>query len=509
MFKLFITLNIRLWWRSIKSSEIAAIAFYSLFLMLVFSQVIGVALTLLFVPGLDAVQRAYPWLTNDVQTTIHIAFINGIWFSQLFFTKNTRLRLSDNRKLLALGMPLNTLAGYLNLTGFFHPMNLLFHAFWLIYLGLMTDHILQMVAVSLFVVVNYGLISLFKWKFKLLPGQNLKLVNSILLLIVISLLVFVPTVNLQQLISENSPAMNSLLFWLSFTPGSWIYEIPSISMPLILITIFTILAFVLNRHLYSQTQQALLTPVASSVDNSPVSRLKLFKKWLGIEGGKYLFTVWSHSYTKTQLLLTFFIPAIYIIIMNDGTTAGLFTVAMFLSFIPAFFLMLLFTNMFGFENRELLLSLQSPTPTDVILKERVYTALKVSFLGFFIAMCFVPLFFDTFIDVIQIWLAMIFVSQCVLHFVIKSAINNYKKIEDVGLMSVSNPVIPASITFICMFIILFMGLLSFFVIESYQWIHIITIFLLNIILAVYFIKKLNRIETLFKSKIIKHLWNEL
>ncbi len=220
MFKLFITLNFRLWWRSIKSSEIAAIAFYSLFLMLVFSQVIGVALTLLFAPGLDAVQRAYPWLTNDVQTTIHIAFINGIWFSQLFFTKNTRLRLSDNRKLLALGMPLNTLAGYLNLTGFFHPMNLLFHAFWLIYLGLMTDHILQMVAVSLFVVVNYGLISLFKWKFKLLPGQNLKLVNSILLLIVISLLVFVPTVNLQQLISENSPAMNSLLFWLSFTPGS-------------------------------------------------------------------------------------------------------------------------------------------------------------------------------------------------------------------------------------------------------------------------------------------------
>ncbi len=252
-----------------------------------------------------------------------------------------------------------------------------------------------------------------------------------------------------------------------------------------------------------------MTPVASSVDNSPVSRLKLFKKWLGIEGGKYLFTVWSHSYTKTQLLLTFFIPAIYIIIMNDGTTAGLFTVAMFLSFIPAFFLMLLFTNMFGFENRELLLSLQSPTPTDVILKERVYTALKVSFLGFFIAMCFVPLFFDTFIDVIQIWLAMIFVSQSVLHFVIKSAINNYKKIEDVGLMSVSNPVIPASITFICMFIILFMGLLSFFVIESYQWIHIITIFLLNIILAVYFIKKLNRIEILFKSKIIKHLWNEL
>lgn len=509
MFKLFITLNVRLWWRSIRSSEIAAIVFYSVFLLLVFSQIIGVALALLFAPSLDSVQIAYPWLTTAVQDSIHIVFINGIWFSQLFFTKNTRLRLADNRKLLALGMPLDTLAGYLNLSGFFHPMNLLFHAFWLIYLGLMTDTTLQMISVSLFVVVNYGLISLFKWKFKLLPGQNLKLVNGLLLLIVVSLLVFVPRIDLQEIISENSPVMDSLLFWMSFTPGSWIYKIPVSNMPLNLIAFFTVLAFVLNRHLYSQTQQALLTPVASGPDHSSISRLKLFKKWMGLEGGKFLFTVWNHSYTKTQLLLTFFIPAIYIIIMNDGTTAGLFTVAMFLSFIPAFFLMLLFTNMFGFENRELLLSLQSPTPTQTIITERIYSALKVSGVGFFIAMCFVPLFYDTFLSVLQIWLAMLFVSLGVLHFVIKSAMNNYKKIEDVGLMSVSNPVMPASITFVCMFIIMLMGLLSYFIIENYQWIHISSIFLLNIILALHFIRKLKLIESVFKLKIINSLWNEL
>lgn len=513
MVNLFITLNVRLWWRSLKGNELAAIIFYSLFLLLVFSQFIGVAITLLFAPDLEIVRETYPWLTENVQLAIHLIFINAIWVTQVFFTKISRLRLPDNRKLLALGMPVNKLAHYLNAAGFLHPMNILFHLFWLVYLGLMTTSAWHFVGVVLFILVNYGLISSFKWQFKMVKSDKLKVVNGILGLTIFSLLIFVPTVTPGEFMVDPEVFTSYLLTWLHYTPGFLIYylaaELTSTLSIAGVITGLALLLIFLNSNLIYQTRMALLTPLAGSSQASEPSYLAFFKKWLGLEGGKYIYNVWNHSYTKTQLAISFLIPAFYIVLMSDGTLTGNFIVVMFLTLLPAFFLMLLITNMFGFENRELLLSLQGPSSVSYIIKERVKSAVKLSAVTFVFVVLFVPLFYHSIPSILQIILAIAFVLQAILLFVMKSSINNYKKIEDVGLMSVSNPVIPASITFICMFIILLLGGFSFIVIEQFQWVHISALLFINIGLATIFMSKVKRIEKSFKSKIIPQLWNEL
>jgi hypothetical protein len=230
---------------------------------------------------------------------------------------------------------------------------------------------------------------------------------------------------------------------------------------------------------------------------------------MGIQGGKYIFNVWNHSYTKTQLIISFFIPAFYIITVSDHSAAGDFMVAMFLSLVPAFILMLLVTNLFGFENRELLLSLQSPVSLRDIVHSRIYSALKVVMVPFIFVLLFVPVFFRSVPAVLQITFAIALVCQFIFLFVIKSSINNYKKIENIGLMSVSNPVVPAYITFTCMFIIVLIGVVSFIEFGRYQWIHIALLALANAGLSVHLYKKINRIEKPFKLNVLPQLWNEL
>ncbi|MDX1592063.1 MAG: hypothetical protein R3283_08870, partial [Balneolaceae bacterium] len=109
MLREFARLNTILWWRSLQSVEVAAILFYSLFLLLILGQFIGVAITLIIAPDITAVRETYPWYTQEVNLMFNLIFINLLWLNQVFFTKISRLRLTDNRKLLGLGMPLKRL----------------------------------------------------------------------------------------------------------------------------------------------------------------------------------------------------------------------------------------------------------------------------------------------------------------------------------------------------------------------------------------------------------------
>jgi hypothetical protein len=96
-----------------------------------------------------------------------------------------------------------------------------------------------------------------------------------------------------------------------------------------------------------------------------------------------------------------------------------------------------------------------------------------------------------------------------MHYIMSSSINNYKKIEAVSVMSVSNPVLPASITFTSVFIVTILGLFTFIIIEQYIWYHISAILLINIFLLIFLIKKLRSVAQPFKEKVIPRLWNEL
>ena len=260
----------------------------------------------------------------------------------------------------------------------------------------------------------------------------------------------------------------------------------------------------LHQDMYLNTKKALLTPAQTSSKRSK-SHLASFTKWLGHEGGKYFYTVWSHKYSKIQLLITYIFVFPYIILLGDGT----YIIGVFLTLIPIIFLMVLMTNMYGFENRELLLSLQLPMKVNDIVSQRIYAALLVTLGGASIVLIAVPIFIESIPVMIQTHLGIFLIALIFLHYILSSSINNYSKIEEVSVMSVSNPVLPASVTFSSVFIVMILGVFTFLVIENYVWYHILTLFILNILMGISLRKKMKSLEGPFKQKVIPKLWNEL
>jgi len=188
---------------------------------------------------------------------------------------------------------------------------------------------------------------------------------------------------------------------------------------------------------------------------------------------------------------------------------GTFMTSVLLMLIPMTFMLISMTNMFGFENRELLLSLQAPTQPDYVFKQRVYSSLKAILIGILLVSIFVPFLYDTWLTMLQVVLGMFIISLLFMHYLIKSPIENYKKIEEVSLMSVSNPVVPASISFISMGIVFIAGLFVFIVMGSYQWIHVIILVICNILLSFSLARRVNRLTKSLHSTLINRLWNEL
>lgn len=512
MFQLFITLNLRLWWHSLKKTEIGAILLSSVFFLLILGQFLGVAITLLFAGDVEAVRETYPWFTPDVQTALHLVFINLLWMSQLVFTKISRLRLHDNRKLLALGMPVRKLAFLINFAGILHPVNLLFSGFWLFYLGLMTSSAWQFLVIVLFIPVNYGIISTLKWRFKLFSSAHSKWMTGVWGISFFFLLILFSYLNLDSL-SQNPQEIVRHLSWLHYTPGGLIYFLaagPASPASLIAAAGMLFVSLVmLNRELIHQTKTALLTPAAAAAHPKNSLYLSFFKKWLGPAGGKYFHAVWSHSYAKSQLLLTFLIPFLYFSISHDGSSFGNYFVAAGLGFVPVMFFMTLLINPFGFENRELLLSLQSPVPVGTIIRERIHTAIKIGFVTILLVLIPIPWLYSSPAMMVQVALGIFFISLAVLYFVIRNCFQNYKKIEQVSLFSMSNPVLPASIIYTGMFILFLLGGFCFVPYRPYQWIQIIILVCLSAGLIFILHKKKEELVNLFKSNMIPKLWNEL
>lgn len=509
MLKLFSTLNMKLWWRSLQGVEVAAILFYSAFIIVATGQFFGVILVLLFTSNIEQFQSLYPWLTEEVHLFANLLFVNAFWCTQVFFTKISRLRINENRKLLSFGMPVKKLTYYLNIAGFMHPLNLIFQLFWLIYLVFMAQTLVQHVAVGLLVLVNYGLITSVKWRFRIFTADRFKTVSGVTLLMLIFLLVLASNVNFKTYFSSPQAAAQTLTDWLYYTPGYIFYYIgSSLSGAVeqaVVVGVLFVLAFLLNRDLFLKTQASLLSPVKTTSNTESKSKLSRFMKWLGREGGKYFFTVWNHRYSKIQLLITYIFVIPYVVLLGNTT----YIIGVLLTLIPIIYLMVMLTNMFGFENRELLLSLQMPVKRKTIVTQRIIAAVLVSLAGSSIVFILVPLFVDTVQIMIQVHLGILTICLVFLYYIMTSCIENYKKIEEVSVMSVSNPVLPISMSFSAMFIVMILGLFTFFVFEGYIWFHILALICLDLILGVILIRKINSMPKLFQTKVIPKLWNEL
>lgn len=512
MFKLFVKLNSTLWWRDLRKVELAAILFYSFFLLVVIGQFMVIVLSLLFAPESEAVQQVYPWVNEQVLLAIHLAFANALWLSQTFFTKLNRLRMQDNRKLLAMGMPIRRLCNYLNLAGFFHPLNMLFHFFWLVYLGFMVSSWFHMLAVVMFIIANYGLIYSFKWRFKVFTSERLKVLNGIFGLILLLMIAVAPYYDFPQITADPQGTANMVIAWLQYTPGALFFflanNIVSVQALAAAVLFLSVLIYLIHIDLYQHAKNALLRPVRNGSSGDEPKSLSRFLSWFGNEGGKYLYYVWHHPYSRTQILMILIIIP-YLIYAGEILRVGPFMTSVLLMLIPMTFMLITTTNIFGFENRELLLSLQAPVEPDTVFRQRIYSAMKATLFGIFLVTLFLPILYDSWLTMLQVLLGMVAIAFVFLHYLIKSPVDNYKRIEEVSLMSVSNPVVPASISFISISIVFIAGLFVFIVIEPYQWLHVILLMIGNTALSISLFKRIKQESDRIHSSMINRLWNEL
>ncbi|TVQ05069.1 MAG: hypothetical protein EA359_04165 [Balneolaceae bacterium] len=509
MLRLFAEINAKIWWRSIQGIELAAMIFYSIFILIVAGQFMGLLIILLFTDDIEFAQQFYPWITGDIQYFVHLVFVNVLWINQVFFTKINRFNLNENRKLLTYGFGVNRLSKYLNFAGFLHPLNLLFTFFWLTYSSFLAESALQITASVLLILANYAVLNSIKWRFRIFSVERFKYVSAVVITIVVFFMLIIHYHDYSPYLFSPAVAAESFTPWLIYTPGYvffYVFAVESNTAILIfIICTLSFLLFLLMKDMIMNTKAALLTPVQQSSHKVKKSKLSNFIYWLGHEGGKYFFTVWSHKYSKIQLLITYVFVIPYIVILGDG----IYVIGVFLTLIPVIFLLVMLTNLFGFENRELLLSLQLPVKIEYLVKQRLNAALLITLAGSSIVLILVPVFITDITVMIQVHMGIILISLVFLHYIMKSSIDNYKKIEEVSVMSVSNPVLPASVTFTSVFIVMILGVFTFIVFERFIWYHISVLFVVNIFLYLSLRKKLLSVYEPFKEKVIPKLWNEL
>lgn len=516
MVRLFIDFNLKTWWRSLKGSDLAIALFFSAFLLLIFAQVIQFVIILMRAETISAVREIYPWVDDNVLLVTHLLLINSMLFIQFIYTKVSRLQLTENRKLLGLGMPFKYINRYLNAAGFLNPINLLFHLFWMIYLGLMVTSQLQLLLVLIFIPLFYGICMSIKWWFRELFEKLsgwLAAIGYIMLFVLY--LFFVFSITGMELVTDDlQEIFAGMVSWLVYTPGYLVYllfsDARSVLQVSLLIALLAIALFIIAKELQRQTAATLKSPLSSGKPGNTKSYFPWYKKLFGHEGGKSQYYIWSHPYARMQMATAFIFPVMFLYVAaTAGDDSFQFMTSMFLALVPAMALILMLTNLYGFENRELLLSIQLPVTLKELIWQKIKAVIKVA--GFFLllALLVLPFYVSNPVTYLQQSAAIFFIFLFYLNFKITSSFRHYKKIEKVSLFALSSPIIPQSVSFFIFITIILFGILLFPVIESIQWLHILLILAGVAFLFFSIVRKLGKLDITFRKQLIPKLWNEL
>src|SRR6056297_1672927 len=142
MLRKLIYLNWSAFMNRLTTLQTFLMAGYIIFLLILFSNLIGSALVIVFFDQSAMVAEQLPWLTSSVHQLIILIFANVLWMLHFSFTSTRLLNMQENRKLLAYGYPVKKLSWHLNLMGFFHPLNLIYNLTWLVFLLLQIKHLM-------------------------------------------------------------------------------------------------------------------------------------------------------------------------------------------------------------------------------------------------------------------------------------------------------------------------------------------------------------------------------
>lgn len=477
---------------------------------------LGTAIVVVLLDSDPWMEMQLPWLTPNIYSFILLIFANAFWVMHFSFTNMRLMNIEENRKLLGFGFPLHRLTRYLMLIGFCHPVNIIYNFSWLVFLLIQVEYIYQVPVAMVAVMLNYTLIYSIKHRFIQVVEKRFMIVVVGFFFLVFGLfqLVSLATSNATQIFAEFLPRVETINAVLSWLPGGMLIQTVTESYGWLYAGVFFVFGVMLTGLLvvdhFNNTKKGLLNPGLKKAEEESSTLWPVLKRVMGRNAGKYYFYVMKHPYNRLQVLTLTIIPIVYVpLLLNvDYEVAQTILIPTILAGIPVALLAMGMANMYGYENRELLLHLQLPVSLEKQLKER--------FLGVII----LPLLVFYVITAVEIWLIPeigsplhIFIANTFffLMFMLLFVWSSYFQYQRATYSSFSykHPIIPQKVTFAISFLIFSMGYLVFVPLNDLEWYRLTIMSTVIVVMAVYLWQHMYVLVSLFKNRVQMRLWNEL
>lgn len=486
---------------------------YIVFLLVLFSNILGSALVIVFFDKNPIVAQSLPWLTTRTHLLITLIFANVLWILHFSFTSTRLLNMEENRKLLAYGYPAKKLSWHLNLVGFFHPLNLIFNLTWIVFLFMQIRELMYIPVVLVAVLLNYAVIYSIKHRFLKIVEKRFKIIAFSALFIVFGTIQAIAIISRQfnTLAARYLPDVSTFNNYLFYTPGGLLQYSATgnynLGVASAIYAFSAILVFLIFRDHLMKTREGLQRPVRERKIYKHNHLWHFLKRWLGLHAGKFYYYVLSHSYNRLQFLTIALIPAVYIPLLlelNNSYYSALLIPTM-LAAIPVALLAMGMANMFGYENKEFLLHKRFPCSFERQLKERFLGIIVVPLLIFYLITTAEILYLPQLGSVVGIYVANTFFFVCFMLVFIWSSFYYYKKAE-YSSFSFKHPIISQKITFMMTFLIFGLGYSVFVPIGEYENYRLYVMCALILAITVYLWRNMNVLVRAFDKHIMHQIW---
>lgn len=488
---------------------------YIIFLLVLFSNLLGSALVIVFFDHNPIVTQNLPWLTSEIHQLITLIFANVLWILHFSFTSTRLLNMEENRKLLAYGYPVKKLSRHLNLIGFFHPLNLIYNFTWLIFLLMQIQHMMYIPVVIAVVLLNYAVIYSIKHRFLKIVEKRFKIIAFSALFLIFGTIQAIAIISreLGVLASQYLPGITTLNSYLFYTPGGLLQFMATGNYNLTIASVIygfcVLLMFLIFRDHLLKTREGLQTPVKERIVYKQNQLWYFLKKWLGCNAGKLYYYILSHSYNRLQLLTIALIPAVYIPLLlqlGNNYYSNLLIPTM-LAAIPVALLAMGMANMFGYENKEFLLHKKFPTSFEGQLKERFLGIIVVPLLILYLITTAEILYLPQLGSVVEIYIANTFFFVCFMLVFIWSSFYYYQKANYTSF-SFKHPIISQKVTFMMIFLIFGLGYAVFAPLGSYQIYRLYVMGTLTVAINIYLWRDMELLVRAFDKHILHQVWAE-
>ncbi len=516
MFSRLLFLNWKIFLSNLNRFQLLLLIGYIMFLGIMLVNLVGTAVVVILLDTDPWMKMQLPWLTPDIYTFLLLVFANSYWILHFSFTNLRLLNIAENRKLLGFGFPLKRLAKYLMLIGFCHPVNIIYNFTWVVFLMIQVSHFYQVLVGIAAILFNYVLIYSIKHRF-------LRIVERRFIAVVVGFLFFIfGLFQAVSLFADNSreifvriiPQVETINAFLSWLPGGMLIQTVQVEYGwlngmVIFIFLVLLIGLVVKDH-YNKTCDGLQNPAIKKVEEQTSKLWEFLKRVLGKNAGKYYYYVMIHPYNKLQLLTLAVIPIVYVPLLlqvEKYPIAQTVLIPTILAGIPVALLAMGMANMYGYENRELLMHLQFPVKLEQQLKERFLGVILLPLFVFYLITVFELLVIPQIGDVLKIFVANTFFFLCFMLIFIWSSYYQYQK-ATYSSFSYKHPIIPQKVTFVISFAIFSIGYLVFVPIEGLEWYRLTIMSVVILVMGVYLWRHMDLLVNLFKKQILSRLWTE-